>query len=166
MVGCKTAAAVPDLDVKAYNSRVITAWLAECFAAFQPVVPDRSHDQMPAAIWRLASLYQNVEESPRYLSQDQAERIYRSGMIAIQSYSALNVASVANRRVRWIVRPKIHKTHPMLRDLRRTRLTLRFWKKCKHPARVFLYFLTCCCLPAVIKATTGGSFIVSWKRTC
>ena len=121
MAGCKGPNSVPELDTKAYNGRVISAWLAVCFAAAQPQNPDRERVLMETAIWGLATLYQRIEESPRYLTPAQSESIYQCGMAMIQSYSALNAAAMRTRRPRWILKPKIHKVHHLLRDLRRNR---------------------------------------------
>ena len=128
--GWATAHSVPDLDCKAYNSRVITSWLQECWAASANEVPDPDRALVDVVIWGLASLYQRVEESPRYLSEAHASAIYRSGMASIQAYTVLNIRQMRKRpaQPRWILKPKIHKVHHLLRTVRNNRLPPTFGK--------------------------------------
>ena len=79
---------------------------------------------MQLAIWGLAACYQRVEQAPRYMSQHQADGIYESGMMALQAFAALNVMHMTPvhpgviPRPRWVCKPKMHKFHHLLRDVR------------------------------------------------
>ena len=123
MLGLKSRSvnADPELDTKAYNGRCVTAWLAEaaCGAALV--------DQSPWAklratsIWALAALYHHMESNPMRLSHEAAAELERYGMVALQAFNNLAVRAVRQGITRWTVKPKNHRIHHVLREVRTTR---------------------------------------------
>lgn len=120
----------PELDAKAYNSRVITAYLAEMCAV--ACLTDHSEYALlrSGCCWGLATLYDLVERAPLQMSPQQAVAAERAGMISIQCYARLAQASLQIRRARWALKPKVHKLHHLLRQMARDRPTPRFCAVC------------------------------------
>jgi hypothetical protein len=124
--GAKCLGSLPvELDTRAYNSRCISGYLAEATAASYVAHPTQ-HSLLRAVVCQsLASVYLQVERCPRFLSQEQADRVYTTGMRCLQAYHRLATeAAEAMRPGRWSARPKLHKIHHMLRDLKRSRRRL------------------------------------------
>jgi hypothetical protein len=158
-LGMQSLSNSPELDTKAYNSRVITGYLAE--AASAELLRDESHHALlrAAAVWGLAALYDRVERAPRIMSREEADAAAEAGMVSLQAYNALAVESVAAMRCRWTCKPKLHKVHHLIRDMQKTRQALssrhvRCWTCGVHCSDVCWMISDLCCIVHSLNAET------------
>lgn len=110
---------------KSWNMRVVAAWVASvCAAANDHTEPKRLR---ALCAYGQAEFYLALEQSPRYLSVGQAERIYKAGVVCLKAYSALRGIAQAAKRRAWVIRPKFHRMHHLCLDLRRELYNPRFY---------------------------------------
>jgi len=121
MAGMIHAGSSPDLDTKAFNGRVISAYMAEVTQAALLANNSRHAVLRAGAAWGLAALYHRLERAPMIMTEEQADAAFSAGMTSLQCYNALACESVRNRRPRWTVRPKNHKVHHLLLEMKRSR---------------------------------------------
>lgn len=109
-----------ELDAKAYNSRCLTAYFAEATQAAALATPSQHATVRAGVVHALASLYIQLEQAPRFMSQQQADSAADAGIRCLQLFHRLAVEAFRGRRAgRWSIRPKAHKVHHMMRDMKR-----------------------------------------------
>ena len=125
---------VPALSSKAYNSRVVTAYLAEACAGAQIANNTEEGLLVAGTAWGLAACYRRMERAPRFMTDLQAQSVETAGMLSLQCFSALARRALLQNRPRWIFKPKMHRIHHLLQDMRQTRprLMLPFCAFAEH----------------------------------
>ena len=109
-----------ELKGKGWNSRVVTAWLADELQT--RVGPPSDHgDLRTAVVWSLAQLYCQLERAPQLLTAQQADKAYESGVTAPKCYKLLSARAAGPH---WPLRPKAHWVHHSLEDMRAWRVDL------------------------------------------
>ena len=118
----------PKLQAKAFNCRVILAWLAHLTLKWTEAGHNTDTDQaMAVCCWAIADFIYVIESSDRHLTTEQAARAAASGHKYLMSYSLLASLAVAQGSSMWPLKPKLHQFDHMLDDVERELLNPRHW---------------------------------------
>jgi hypothetical protein len=96
---------------KAWNTRVLVAWLASKSADLaMPVAGNADHASMMALhMWALHEFFLSMEEvKSQFFSESQADRCINAGNRVISSYGWLAREATQNKQLLWPIRPKLH----------------------------------------------------------
>ncbi|CAL1136173.1 unnamed protein product [Cladocopium goreaui] len=115
------------ISSKAYNCRVLISWLSSCYAivvsgTFEPgrllglwlSENDQEwpeHEMIYPTAIAMNALSRNmwlVETSPRYLTGEQAESIYQTGMLFLRTHILLTQLAGRFGLLFWVLIPKLH----------------------------------------------------------
>lgn len=121
----KTEAAL--LSCKAYNSRVVTAWLSE--TCHEVLRPESSNLQVgrAACLLELARFYHLMEANPQYLSEEAGEAMKQTMDQFIATYRILCSANISKGVLRWSALPKVHFAEHLGITCKSHRLNPRFF---------------------------------------
>ncbi|CAL1144977.1 unnamed protein product, partial [Cladocopium goreaui] len=119
------------LTAKAYNGRVILAWLDETvYLASQDqqfANLDERTLMIAAALRHMNRFLTEMEHAGRYLSEQQANSIFESGKQFLQIYRSLAIMSVRAGKFELGMRPKVHALWHMLWMIKKRRTNVRLW---------------------------------------
>jgi hypothetical protein len=114
----------PTFKGKAWNTRCVVAWLAD----FCGRAADCEHAQVRSVcLWALADWLWTLEQHGRQLPREAADRLYLHGCVVLQTYSWLTRAAQQRGLLLWPLKPKHHRFHHILRDLRLELYNARFY---------------------------------------
>lgn len=113
-VGMLHADTFPCLTLKAFNGRLIVIFLDLCLRTYIQntrgggMDPSMETINASAACQAICFWFDCVERAGRYLTQEQANRIYHHGLTFLCAYQRLGVDSVLAGTKRWKYLPKLH----------------------------------------------------------
>ena len=118
----------PSVKAKAYNSRIMVAWIAEeCGKAVQ-AGHDTLHDKMRASVtWGLAKFCSVLDNSGRCMSPAEVASARRAGVVYLQTFAYLARDAVDSGVSLWPLKPKMHQFDHLLDDLLVDMMNPRFW---------------------------------------
>ena len=129
--GMLHAEGFPCLTIKAFNGRLMVVFLDLSLAAF--IKKTRDSGGAPSAEVLNASIatraicmwFDAVERGGRYLSQSEANDIYKYGLSFLKAYQRLAVTAVLTQSRRWKYLPKLHIFHHLCLDMKGSLLNCR-----------------------------------------
>lgn len=99
----------PELQSKAWNGRVVIAWLSDALQDYAKRAPDDMQlKAMQVCTTELAKFHRVGELNERYLSKCVAERMSRFCDRSISAYIELANKSLEKKELAWPSRPKFH----------------------------------------------------------
>ena len=117
----------PCLKAKAYNARVVVAWLAE--KTYESAHLDGEHGRLRSVcIWGFAEFFYLIEREPRHLSDEGSARLIRAGNAFLQCYGALAADCHQSGDALYYLIPKHHAVAHTLLDLEVERYNARFYQ--------------------------------------
>lgn len=126
----------PCLASKAISGKVVSFWLAARCCERANRNPNSALDQLIASCaWAYAAMLKGMDEADLVLTEPEAENIFSSGMLYLQTYARLRALSASilkgkvPMRSSWTLLPKHHFLWHALHDLRQTLVNtmLGFW---------------------------------------
>ena len=104
----RDARGYPELLGKAYNNRVMLAFLAVCMATLAGTCDDLEV-QLASSVAQLMSVWHDrLERAPRYMSSSQAQLLDETSMRFVKQYKRLAVLAYIQGKTRWKLIPKVH----------------------------------------------------------
>jgi hypothetical protein len=108
-LGLSNPTAYPFMHGKAYNLRVVTAWLSTVCVESATQTPTRHCRQRGACVYWLAEYFLRSELAPRrQLTQEQAEAIANALDGTLLNYGELALEASSAGILKWKVLPKFH----------------------------------------------------------
>ena len=118
----------PELLGKAYNSRVLLAFLAMCMRA---LAGQGENDLEVCLAGRVAELmaawHHFLEMAPRYMSLEEANRLDDTSLRFVQEYKRLAVWAYLGDVRRWKLIPKLHAWRHLNKEMRQSLYNCRFF---------------------------------------
>ena len=93
------------MTCKGYNSRVITAWLADVCMGFSQT---QHQIVRSACVYELNRFYGLMESNPRCLEDSAAKAMKQCMDSFIKAFRILCKLAIASKRLRWTCKPKLH----------------------------------------------------------
>lgn len=117
----------PEHAAKAYNSRVVTSYLAHVSGVWAAATQAPEDCLVATCMFALASWFDHVEQAGRYLSQHEATQIHALGLLFLRTYKRLGGAAIRAGKLRWPIRPKFHAFQHLNIDMLNERYNCRFY---------------------------------------
>ena len=114
----------PEFKIKAYQVRVVAAWLNDELnhELEDPAMVSMLHAPMAVGMFHLASFYHNMDTMPRLLSPEQAEEMAFNLESFLLTHLVLTITCQTELAfVLFDIRPKFHMMSHMVLDVRRER---------------------------------------------
>ena len=125
-----TADTYPCLTVKAWNGRLLLVWLDVCLPAMMTRAGAEASVELrnaALAARALTAFYDRIERSPRYLSEEQAQSIWKYGYAFLAAYQRLAKATFLDGERRWRYIPKLHAMMHLIEDMRDRKVNCRMF---------------------------------------
>lgn len=116
----------PNLQTKAYNTRVIVRFLADETLELARRTEDGIDCLVAKSAFSIASFFDLSERSPRYLTEKQAEGICEQGNTFIKTYVSLAHYFAKRGRLLFQFRPKLHGLRHMCINMKSELYNFRF----------------------------------------
>ena len=118
----------PELLGKAYNSRVLLAFLAMCMRALAGQQEDDLEASLAARVAELMAAWHHfLEVAPRYMSLEEASRLDDTSLRFVLEYKRLAVWTYVRDVRRWKLIPKLHAWRHLNKEMHQSLYNCRFF---------------------------------------
>ncbi len=101
----------PSLSGKAYNTRVVCAYLAATFVHLLSFLPQSEESELQmgcTTCWAMNEFFLQMEKSTRFISNLEGGNLVKFTKIGLATYKKLAVVNAGRSVLRWALKPKHH----------------------------------------------------------